>query len=153
MAGSCPTLKRGGNLTDKVFDDALSNLTRDHRVRDLLTLQAAEYFEIGCYEALKAAARQSHPEVAAACHGILEDEKRMARWLEQNVSEVVAGYLSEPPPAAVEDTPAGWQEPLAHGTSHPAAKATTPVKKTGTSKVSVRTAPGGSSGRSPAKMR
>lgn len=69
---------------------------RDERVKDMLAACASEHFEIACYKALRAAADVAgEPSVIALCDRILPDEEAMARWLEENLPDVVSSYLAE----------------------------------------------------------
>lgn len=73
-----------------------SAFARDSGVKSMLASYAAEHFEIGCYLALIAGARNLDlPDVAKACEEILADEQRMADWLEANVPQAVTSYLKE----------------------------------------------------------
>ena len=67
---------------------------QDQRVKDLLAAYASEHFEIACYKALRAGALAAgEPAIAAVCDGIIPDEERMARWLDENLPTVVVSYL------------------------------------------------------------
>jgi ferritin-like metal-binding protein YciE len=69
---------------------------RDERVKDVLAGYASEHFEIACYKALRAAAKLAgEPGIVAMCDLILPDEEAMARWLDQNLPDVVTSYLAE----------------------------------------------------------
>lgn len=73
-----------------------ASFTRDAGVKAMLASYAAEHFEIGCYLALIAGARNlGLPDIAQTCEKILADEKRMADWLEANVTHAVTSYLKE----------------------------------------------------------
>lgn len=73
-----------------------SAFARDSGVKSMLASYAAEHFEIGCYLALIAGARNLDlPDIAKACEEILADEQRMADWLEANVPQAVTSYLKE----------------------------------------------------------
>lgn len=78
-----------------------TSFARDSGVKAMLASYAAEHFEIGCYLALIAGARNLNlPDIATACEEILADEQRMADWLEANVPLAVTSYLKE---SATED--------------------------------------------------
>ena len=67
-----------------------TGMYRDEIVKNFLTDFAAENFEIASYEALVHAAEEmGEMEIAATCRGILEDERRMASWLLENLPDVV----------------------------------------------------------------
>ena len=71
---------------------------RDELVKNTLMDLASEHFEIGCYRALVAAARQlGYPEIAELCERNLRDEERMAQWLEQQVPVLVGHTLTATP--------------------------------------------------------
>lgn len=73
-----------------------SSFARDSGVKSMLASYAAEHFEIGCYLALIAGARNlGLPDIAKTCEEILADEQRMADWLEANVPQAVTSYLKE----------------------------------------------------------
>jgi ferritin-like metal-binding protein YciE len=63
---------------------------KDELVKNFLQDYASENLEIASYSALIAAARDlNEPEIAATCERILEDERNMARWLEDNLPTAV----------------------------------------------------------------
>jgi ferritin-like metal-binding protein YciE len=69
---------------------------RDERVKDVLAAYASENFEIACYKALRVAADLAgEPSVIAVCDRIIPEEEAMARWLDNNLPDVVGGYLAE----------------------------------------------------------
>ncbi len=73
-----------------------SSFAKDSGVKSMLASYAAEHFEIGCYLALIAGARNLDlPDIARTCEEILADEQRMADWLEANVPQAVTSYLKE----------------------------------------------------------
>jgi ferritin-like metal-binding protein YciE len=68
---------------------------RDELVKNALLDLGSEHFEIGCYRALSAAARQlGYPEIAQLCEQNLRDEERMAAWLEQQLPALVGHTLT-----------------------------------------------------------
>jgi ferritin-like metal-binding protein YciE len=70
----------------------------DELVKNVLMDLASEHFEIGCYRALSAAATQlGYAEIAELCQLNLADEERMARWLEQQLPEIVNHTLTTTP--------------------------------------------------------
>lgn len=76
-----------------------ASFVKDTGVKAMLASYAAEHFEIGCYLALAAGARNlGMPDIAKVCEDILADEKRMAGWLETNVPNAVTSYLKETAP-------------------------------------------------------
>lgn len=81
--------------------DLGASFARDAGVKAMLASYAAEHFEIGCYVALAAGARNlDMPAIADTCEKILVEEKRMAAWLEANLPNAVTSYLREAGPEA-----------------------------------------------------
>ncbi|HYH47441.1 MAG TPA: DUF892 family protein, partial [Thermoanaerobaculia bacterium] len=77
------------------FQGLSTEPARDELVKNALSDYAAEHFEIASYRALIAGARAlGETEVARVCEEILQDEERMARFLEQNLPMVVQQYLN-----------------------------------------------------------
>jgi ferritin-like metal-binding protein YciE len=71
---------------------------RDVLVKNTLMDIGAERFEIACYQALIAAARQlGYPEIVSLCEQNLRDEERMADWLEQQLPLLVGRTLDTTP--------------------------------------------------------
>jgi ferritin-like metal-binding protein YciE len=67
---------------------------RDEVVKNTLMDYASEHFEIACYRALVAAAREAgHQEVVNECEKNLADEVAMAGWLEQQIPVVVLAAM------------------------------------------------------------
>lgn len=63
---------------------------RDELVKNFLQDYASENLEIASYSALISAARDlNEPDIASTCERILEDERNMARWLEDNLPTAV----------------------------------------------------------------
>ena len=59
---------------------------RDELVKNALMDYASEHFEIACYRALIAAAREvDRPDIAQTCEEILAEEEAMAAWLYQQI--------------------------------------------------------------------
>lgn len=80
-----------------------SSFAKDAGVKAMLASYAAEHFEIGCYLALAAGARNlGMPDIAKTCDEILADEKRMADWLEANITNAVTSYLKDVEPEGAE---------------------------------------------------
>jgi ferritin-like metal-binding protein YciE len=73
-------------ITTGLFSDAL--------VKDALADLATEQFEVGCYDALIAAAHQlGEVEVAALCLGNRTEDDAMAAWLQEQLPRVVRETL------------------------------------------------------------
>ncbi len=68
----------------------------DEQVKNILAAYATENFEIACYTALRAAAEGlGETEIVAVCEHILEDERRMADILLENIPAVIEAHLGE----------------------------------------------------------
>jgi ferritin-like metal-binding protein YciE len=68
---------------------------RDVLVKNALMDYASEQFEVACYRALIAAARQlGYAEIASLCEQNLRDEERMAEWVDQQLPMLVGRTLS-----------------------------------------------------------
>lgn len=71
-----------------------ASFARDAGVKTMLAAHAAEHFEIGCYIALAAGARNlGMTDIAMICEEVLTEERHMAAWLEQNLQHAVTSYL------------------------------------------------------------
>ncbi|MDB6007277.1 MAG: Protein yciE, partial [Prosthecobacter sp.] len=71
---------------------------KDERIKDMLASYAMEHFEIACYMALRAGAKEAGlTNVVVICESILKDERRMANWLDEHLSATVTGYLRATP--------------------------------------------------------
>jgi ferritin-like metal-binding protein YciE len=78
-----------------VVQSVETTLFSDKVVKNALMDYAAEYFEIGAYQALIAAANElGESEVAALCRANLEEERQMATWLEQQLPLIVVETLN-----------------------------------------------------------
>lgn len=70
------------------------NMTQDLLVKDIHSAFAAENFEIASYIVIRSAAeRLGDKETVSVCEDILEDEYRMADWVEAQIPLVVKMYL------------------------------------------------------------
>jgi ferritin-like metal-binding protein YciE len=70
------------------------NMTQDLLVKDIHSAYAAENFEIASYIVLRSAAEKlEDKETIAVCEDILEDEYKMADWVEGQIPTVVKMYL------------------------------------------------------------
>lgn len=66
----------------------------DEVVKDCLAVYASRHFEIAAYMSLGAAALTlEEPAVARMCEEHLQQERRMASWLEQQIPEVTLEFL------------------------------------------------------------
>jgi ferritin-like metal-binding protein YciE len=67
----------------------------DEVVKGAIASYTFEYFEIGAYTALIAAAKEAgDPQTAETCSAILEEEQSMADWLEEQLPQITKKYLS-----------------------------------------------------------
>ncbi len=90
------SLKTGLGMAAGTIKHFSASLSRDERIKDLLTGYSMEQFEIACYEALFAAADVAGlPEVMNACQQILSDEEKMAENIREILPRVVQEYLGE----------------------------------------------------------
>lgn len=75
-----------------------STLARDERLKDVLTVLVTEHFEIACHTILRTGAvRLGRHEIVDICDEILVEEKRMARWLQINLPQIIAAYMAPEP--------------------------------------------------------
>jgi ferritin-like metal-binding protein YciE len=94
LGGDTSTIKAGMAKMMGTVQGAGSNLLgakeQDTLVKNALTEDASEHFEIASYTALMTAARTiGDMETAQICQTILQDEQGMAQWLEQNLPMLV----------------------------------------------------------------
>ncbi len=78
------------------FGQAISGLfAGDEVVKGSIASYAFEAMEIASYQVLAETAREAGDnETAQVCEEILQEEKNMADWLEQNIPEVTHRFLS-----------------------------------------------------------
>lgn len=70
------------------------SMLKDVLVKDMHSAYAAEHFEIASYLLIRAAAEElDDMETAKVCDEILEDEYRMAEWVEDQIPLVVKMHL------------------------------------------------------------
>jgi ferritin-like metal-binding protein YciE len=70
--------------------------TSDTLVKSVLNDYAAEHFEIASYRSLHSAAQYlGDNETARICEQIIQEEERMARWLEQQIPAITELHLGE----------------------------------------------------------
>ncbi|HXF62571.1 MAG TPA: ferritin-like domain-containing protein [Caldilineaceae bacterium] len=85
------------NLLGNLFGGAQSigvGMFKDELIKNALTDFASEHFEIASYKVLIAAAEQTgHPQIAMVCRQILQDEERMAQWLDQQMPVTVQSAI------------------------------------------------------------
>jgi ferritin-like metal-binding protein YciE len=71
-----------------------TGMYNDELVKNALADYASEHFEIACYRSLAAGARTAGmPEVAQVAEEILQDEERMANWLEERIPSLTDHFL------------------------------------------------------------
>jgi ferritin-like metal-binding protein YciE len=95
LGGSTSSVKTAMGAVSGFFQGRSTGASPDELVKNALSDYAAEHFEIASYRALIAAARAlGENQVVQVCESILRDEEEMARWLEQNLPNVVQEYLN-----------------------------------------------------------
>jgi ferritin-like metal-binding protein YciE len=78
------------------FKSISTAAAKDELVKNCLADYAAEHFEIACYKSLISAAQAaSDHETARICEQILQEEQRMATWLEQNIPMVTQEHMAK----------------------------------------------------------
>lgn len=78
----------------------MTGMSKDELVKNGIADYATENFEIASYEALIVAAEAAgEPEIAQTCRTILEDEKRMAEFLHQQLPVAVREHIAGGVPA------------------------------------------------------
>lgn len=76
------------------FQPTMSAMSEDTLVKNALNDYATENFEIACYKALvKAAEHLGEVEIAETCAEILEEEKKMAKFLDEHLDAVVTAAV------------------------------------------------------------
>lgn len=70
------------------------SMASDAVVKNVLSSYAAENMEIASYQAIKIAADElGDAKTSSACEEIIEDEKRMALWLLEEIPAVVRKFI------------------------------------------------------------
>jgi ferritin-like metal-binding protein YciE len=76
------------------IESVATGLFADEQVKNVVMDYGAEQFEVGCYRALVAAARQlGHGRVADLCELNLREDEAMATWLRDQIPVVVTRAL------------------------------------------------------------
>ncbi|MFN7140499.1 MAG: DUF892 family protein [Limisphaerales bacterium] len=76
------------------FQGMSTGMFSDEIIKNLLHEHASENFEIASYESLAAAAEDlGEGDVALTCRRILEDERRMASWVLEQIPIATKQYL------------------------------------------------------------
>lgn len=89
-------LKTGLAKTMETLKGVGTFFAEDDEVKDVLSAYAMEHFEIACYTSLKAGAEAGgFPKLASICDQIIEDEVRMADWLQNYIPAVTREFLAE----------------------------------------------------------
>ncbi len=79
-----------------------STFARDERIKDVLTVLVTEHFEIACHTILRTGALQlGMHDIVHVCDEILLEEKRMTRWLQIHLPQIIATYLAAEPEASI----------------------------------------------------
>ncbi|MDB6004424.1 MAG: ferritin-like domain protein [Prosthecobacter sp.] len=95
LGSETSTLKDAAANSMEWMKGAASKLARDEVIKDMLASCGEEHFEIACYTALKVAGQQlGLLEVITTADTILEDEYRMAAWLDKHIPDTIRDYLS-----------------------------------------------------------
>lgn len=93
LGASSSTFKDAVGTMMGVFSGPMMAMASDDLVKSALMDYASEHLEIASYKALIQASRQQgQEEIAKVCEEILRDEERMARWLEQQLPQVVRDH-------------------------------------------------------------
>ncbi|OYW31243.1 MAG: hypothetical protein B7Z47_01605 [Chthoniobacter sp. 12-60-6] len=94
LGADVSTLKTGFAQGVEFVKNADSGFARDGHVRHLLMAYASEHFEIACYTALRTGAeRLGLVEFAQTCGQIIDEERRMAEWIEKHLPQIVSAHL------------------------------------------------------------
>lgn len=73
-----------------------TKLANDKIIKNSLLAFASEYFEIGCYCAISAAAEKiGDDETVALAEQAIEEEQEMADWAEENLPELVHDFFEK----------------------------------------------------------
>src|SRR5438270_7426558 len=88
-------LKTAASQTLETAKTFATMFASDEPVKDYLAATGAEYFEVACYKALIAAAKELGEQVLVPLlEQNLREDQAMARWMEDNIEVAVRGYLS-----------------------------------------------------------
>jgi len=101
LGGSTSGLKSGMATAAGKVQGVAMRPAQDKVVKNTLADSSAEQMEISSYQALIAAAQDlGDQETVAMCQQILQDEEGMARFLDQQLPNVVSQTMSAMPAAA-----------------------------------------------------
>ncbi|WP_395740887.1 DUF892 family protein [Prosthecobacter sp.] len=74
-----------------------ASFASEDRIKALLTIYAAEHFEIAHYTAMRTAAlRLGMNEIVLTFDQIILEETRMVQWLELHLPQIIHAYLEKP---------------------------------------------------------
>lgn len=119
LGSETSTLKTAMAKGLEIMKGASTAFAGDHRVKDLLGMCATEHFEIACYTALRAgAARFGIFEIVETCNKIIQDEQRMADWLEANLPHLVMTCLEQAASASASATNDAEDDDMPDSTQH-----------------------------------
>jgi ferritin-like metal-binding protein YciE len=95
MVGAQPSvLKTAAMQGLQLATNITTIFTTDERVKDYLAATGAEHFEVACYKALMAAAREAREDaIIPLLDQNLKQDQAMAQWLDQNIEAVIRDYL------------------------------------------------------------
>lgn len=96
LGGQASTTKSMMAQVTGMWEGMTSGTADDALVKDCLAAYSMENLEIASYKSLIAAAEQiGETQVAETCRQILRDEQEMAQWLDDHLSGVTQGYVSQ----------------------------------------------------------
>lgn len=96
LGGSTSAVKTGFANVAGAIQAISTGPFGDEMVKNCLADYAVENFEIASYRALVAAARElGDGETERVCQQILSEEEQTARWLEQQLPNVVREFLAQ----------------------------------------------------------
>jgi ferritin-like metal-binding protein YciE len=108
LGGSTSAVKSTMGTIGGFFSGLSTGAAPDELVKNALADYSTEHFEIACYRALIAGAQAlGETDVVRVCEQILREEEEMARWLEQQLPQLVQMYLGQEVPVGAGFNPSG----------------------------------------------
>lgn len=96
LGGHTSAIKSGLSTVTGMMQGMSTGMAKDELVKNALADYAAEHFEIACYTSLISAAHAvGDGETARICRQILDDEEKMASWLEQQIPIITQEHLGQ----------------------------------------------------------
>jgi ferritin-like metal-binding protein YciE len=78
-----------------MVQSVIVGMTSDEIIKDVLANYTFEHLEIAAYRNLIVMAEAlGHPAVAALCRESLEEERAMARWLDERMEQTAQNFMS-----------------------------------------------------------